>query len=218
MPPMDPQVSHPKLPMILAIGITAIVFGLGGYVIASMANNNDTTDLLTSTGTSTASTSTATPTAKATATASSTASTTETYSNSKYKFTLSYPSEWKVKETTTEGDDGKGGVLVSFTKGTSSDPPALRFEVNPVGRGLQTAEFYYAISYKNGTISIGNKTAGEASEYSDVKKGAVYFDDPNADGTSIKINGNSYTITAVNISNETDLATILGIVSSFKLN
>jgi co-chaperonin GroES (HSP10) len=214
MPPMDPQVSHPKLPMIIAIGLTAIIFGLGGYTIASMANSDTASDATVTTGSTSTATTSATPTTKATTTASSTTKTTETYTNSKYKFTLSHPSDWKVTETNTST-----GAGVRFTKGSnSSSDPTLLFDVNPEGGGLQTPEYTYEITYKNNTLSIGSKKAGEDSEYSDVKKGAVYFDDPNANGVNIKINGNSYIILASNISNETDLAAILAIVSSFKLN
>ncbi len=102
MPPMEPQVTHPKLPMILAIGITAIIFGLGGYVIASMANT-DSEDLSTTTGKSTATTtSSASPTTKATATTTSSTDETKdwkTYSNTQYNFSFKYPSDWKTYTT-----------------------------------------------------------------------------------------------------------------------
>lgn len=123
MPPMDPQVSHPKLPMILAIGITAIIFGLGGYVIASMANTNDTTDLLTSTGKSTASTSTATPTAKATTSASTTELKTFTASAQGDKLTFQYPSTYTVSENSNGFitiKDSKGVLVADLTAVTNS--------------------------------------------------------------------------------------------------
>ncbi len=131
---MEPQVSHPKLPMILAIGITAIIFGLGGYLIASMANSNTTTDTSVTTSSTATVTSSASPT---TASTSSTSTTTnwQTYTNNTYAFSIKYPTtldldiegaddeKWIAKAFDPSADNAADGLKQSISFGPPSSAP-----------------------------------------------------------------------------------------------
>jgi hypothetical protein len=221
---MEPQVSHPKLPMILAIGITAIVFGLGGYMIANMSTTDSDDTATTSSTTTTSTTPTASPTTKATAT-TSTVDTKDwkTYTSSKYKFSIKYPSDWNTSGKLEAFETDKNAI--TFYKG-SDKTKGLRLVMDVAsGRGGVVAETYYDTTYSNGKMTVDNKTEGKAvyfgEELVQPYENTISFKTSNLlklanfqTGEGIENIG----IEASNVQSTEDENTIVAIVSSIKFN
>jgi hypothetical protein len=219
---MEPQVSHPKLPMILAIGITAIVFGLGGYMIANMSTTDSDDTATTSSTTTTSTTPTASPTTKATAT-TSTVDTKDwkTYTSSKYKFSIK--SDWNTSGKLEAFETDKNAI--TFYKG-SDKTKGLRLVMDVAsGRGGVVAETYYDTTYSNGKMTVDNKTEGKAvyfgEELVQPYENTISFKTSNLlklanfqTGEGIENIG----IEASNVQSTEDENTIVAIVSSIKFN
>lgn len=92
---MEPQKSI-VLPVTLAVLISAIVFGAGGYYLA---NSQSASKTATVTSTNTATTTKSTPTTATTSTTAATANW-KTYTNNTYGFEVKYPTELTQSDST----------------------------------------------------------------------------------------------------------------------
>lgn len=102
---MEPQKSI-VLPVALAVLISAVVFGAGGYYLANNQNTNDTTTVTPTNTTQTTTTAkpSTIPTIASTTTTSATDETAswKSYANTKYSYNVKYPTNWEYKVVTDE--------------------------------------------------------------------------------------------------------------------
>lgn len=109
---MKPQKSI-VLPVLLAILGSGIVFGGGGYYLATTMNLPETDSPQTTVRTSTKPSSTSTTSSIATAFTTDETASWKTYTNSTYKFSFKYPADWITKEKAGDNYDSSVVSLIS---------------------------------------------------------------------------------------------------------
>ncbi len=144
--------------IILAILVSALVFGTLGYLYGRNNQPSDVSNLATATTTST-------PVLSASTTATTAATTTstnswKTYTNSTYGFSFNYPSSWTIINDSA-GDNGSVAKRLEII-GTGKED--FQLWVNPDGFGLEGASDMYSAEILNGKISIIEHTENKPSD------------------------------------------------------
>ncbi len=191
------------LPVTLAVLASAVVFGGVGYY---MANNKGPTDTTVTTQPTVRPTTASSP-----VTASPTAANLSTYTNKNYKFSLQYPSNWKIDDNTqTSGEAGANNSLVLYNGSLPKDDLSLTLWVNPAGHSMEPPEASYEFSYQNGKIVFGDRkaTSSSSGDVFQPAKGSIQFT-----GT---INGVKYFFVGRNANNLAMETQLKNIVSTLK--
>lgn len=178
---------------------------------SSKKANSSTTKTSTQTPVATSTTKLSTSSSSATPTPINT-TTWKTYSTKKFNFSLKYPPDWTVEDTTQDFDKfGSSGQYLVFRAPTGD--LSLMAWINPDGHGLPVPEAEYDIEYKNGQIVFGEREVNTTDPNEDVlqvQKGNIQFH-----GT---LNGDSYYFMSRIVNDTATENLIKTILSSYKVS
>lgn len=190
------------MPISIAVLISAIVFGMGGYYLGTGQFVDDTDS---------AAGVLATPAVKTTTTATATATpaTLKTFSSAALKFSFQYPSTWTLKDNTqgvTKETSPEQTIDLTGPQGI----PTVTVWINPAGHGVPIPEAQYTIEYKNGKVVFGDRQVNvtKPSDELQAQKGNIQF--------TGELNGNKFYIMATKVSDSATEDLLKEIVSTYK--
>lgn len=157
--------------IVLLVIITVVVIGGGVYFYKKNKTVNTTVDVSVQDTTTIQNNTNATDKKVNTNTSSSPAITWKTYTNTKYKFSFSYPSNYKLVTDAVKMDYDKNTIgeewyRVELSDNVASERPVLLFEVNPDGYGPIFADKTYKVQANSkGGFSILSVQTYTPDEY-----------------------------------------------------